>query len=210
MSKSPTESVDIFKLLKNPPSDKQLRSKVKLIGNILGNVLRQQVGGRVFSSVETLRKGHINLRKKDNPQKRKLLNQIVSILDPQTLDNVVRAFSTYFSLLNIVEEAYQHRIRRRKVRAGGPLWSGSFDAVLREFKSEGINEEQLQLLLNKLAYMPVFTAHPTESKRRTIMELLRRIFVMAEGLDDPRLNKTGKAELIQKLESQIQILWNTD
>ncbi|NOX42266.1 MAG: phosphoenolpyruvate carboxylase [Gammaproteobacteria bacterium] len=193
-----------------PPNDKQLRNRVKLFGNLLGNVLEQQAGGRVLSSIETLRKGHINLRENDNPQKRKRLNQIVSILDPDTLDNVVRAFGTYFSLLNIVEEAYQHRIRRLRVRTGGPLWPGSFDATFRAFKSQGINEEQLQLLLNKLAYIPVFTAHPTESKRRTIMELLRRIFVMAEKLDDPRLNKSDKEELIQNLESQIQTLWKTD
>jgi phosphoenolpyruvate carboxylase len=196
--------------MKNPPSDKQLRSRVKLFGNLLGNVLKQQAGGRVLSSVEILRKGHINLRKKDNPQKRKRLDQIVSVLDPDTLDNVVRAFSTYFSLINIVEESYQHRQRRRKVRAGGPLWPGSFDAALRSFKNKGVNAEQLQLLLNKLAYMPVFTAHPTESKRRTIMESLRRIFLVAEGLDDPRLNKIGREELTDKLESQIQTLWKTD
>ncbi len=210
MNKPPKEKIDLFKLMKTPPNDKQLRSRVKLFGNLLGNILEKQAGDRVLSSVETLRKGHINLRKKDNPQKRKRLNLIVSLLDPNTLDNVVRAFSTYFSLLNIVEEAYQHRIRRRKVRAGGPLWPGSFDATLREFKSQGINEEQLQLLLNKLSYMPVFTAHPTESKRRTIMELLRRIFVMAEKLDDPRMSNGGKDELIENLESQIQILWKTD
>ncbi len=210
MNKPPEEKIDILKLMKIPPNDKQLRSRVKLFGNLLGNVLEKQAGGRVLSSVEILRKGHINLRKKDNPQKRKRLNQIVSLLDSNTLDNVVRAFSTYFSLLNIVEEAYQHRIRRRRVRAGGPLWPGSFDATLREFKSQGINEEQLQLLLNKLTYMPVFTAHPTESKRRTIMELLRRIFVMAEELDDPRVSNSGKDELIEKLESQIQTLWKTD
>ena len=210
MNKPPTDNINLFKLMKNPPSDKQLRSRVKLFGNLLGNVLKQQAGGRVLSSVETLRKGHINLRKKDNPQKRKRLDQIVSVLDPDTLDNVVRAFSTYFSLINIVEESYQHRQRRRKVRAGGPLWPGSFDAALRGFKKKGINAEQLQLLLNKLVYTPVFTAHPTESKRRTIMESLRRIFLVAEGLDDPRLNKTGRAELTDKLESQIQTLWKTD
>ena len=210
MNKPPSNNINLFQLMKNPPSDKQLRSRVKLFGSLLGNVLQGQAGEKVISSVETLRKGHINLRKKDNPQKRKRLNQIVGLLAPETLDNVVRAFSTYFSLINIVEEAYQHKLRRRQVRSGGPLWPGSFDDALREFRSQGINHEQLQLLLNKLAYMPVFTAHPTESKRRTIMESLRHIFLTAEGLDDPRLNASGKTELTQKLRSQIQTLWKTD
>ena len=94
MNKPPKEKIDLFKLMKTPPNDKQLRSRVKLFGNLLGNILEKQAGDRVLSSVETLRKGHINLRKKDNPQKRKRLNLIVSLLDPNTLDNVVRAFST--------------------------------------------------------------------------------------------------------------------
>ena len=196
--------------MNKPPSDKPLRTRVKLFGNLLGNVLRQHAGGRVFSGVEALRKGHIALHKKDNPRLRNRLNQIIEMLDAETLTHVVRAFSPYFYLVNISEEAYQHRQRRRKVRTGGPLWYGSFDITLREFRAQGINEEQLQSLMNQLLYMPVFTAHPTESKRRTIMELLRRIFVTADQLDDPRLNKSEREYVVKQLESQIQVLWKTD
>jgi phosphoenolpyruvate carboxylase len=190
--------------------DKPLRTRVKLFGNLLGNILRQQAGGKVYSAVEALRKGHISLRKKYNPRKRKRLIQIINNLDPDILTNVVRAFSTYFSLANIAEEAYQHRERRRMVRAGGQLWAGSFHSVLRDFADEQITPEQLQSLLNQLQYIPVFTAHPTESKRRTIMEQLRRIFITAEQLDDPRLSKAQREEVTDLLESQIQILWKTD
>ena len=192
------------------PSDTQLRTRVKLFGNLLGNVLRTQESGRVLAAVETLRKGYIGLRKEDNPRKRRRLENLIESLDAETLTHVVRAFSTYFSLVNLAEESFQHHIRRAEVRRGGPLWKGSFDATLREFHAQGITAAELQTLLDKTAYIPVFTAHPTESKRRAIMEHLRRIFLTGEQLDDPRVGTEQRKELIMHLEGQIQTLWKSD
>lgn len=192
------------------PSDTRLRARVKLFGNLLGNVLRTQESGHVLAAVEILRKGYIGLRKEDNPRKRRRLENLIESLDAETLTHVVRAFSTYFSLLNLAEESFQHHIRRAEVRRGGPLWKGSFDATLREFHAQGITVLELQALLNKAAYIPVFTAHPTESKRRAIMEHLRRIFLTGEQLDDPRGGTEQRKELIKLLERQIQTLWKSD
>ena len=190
--------------------DKELRARVKLFGNLLGTVLHAQAGEQVFFAVETLRTGHIGLQRRDSARKRRELAEFISTLDPETLTHVVRAFSTYFSLVNIAEEAYQHRQRRLQVRAGGPLWTGSFDATLRDLYDEGVTKQQLQTVLNRLAYIPVITAHPTESKRRTIMEALRRIFVTSERLDDPRVGPSEREEIIELLINQIQVLWKTD
>ncbi len=192
------------------PSDTQLRARVKLFGNLLGNVLRPLQDGRVFDAVETLRKGYIRLHKKNSPASRRRLEKLIESLDAETLTHVVRAFSIYFSLVNLAEESFQHQTRRTQVYRSGPLWQGSFDATLREFHDQGINATELQTLLDNAAYIPVFTAHPTESKRRTIMEHLRRIFLTAERLDDPRVGKEQRLELIGQLEQQIQILWKTD
>ena len=191
-------------------TDKALRSRVRLFGNLLGNVLKRQAGQQVFDAVETLRKGYISLRKKEDPAKREELVRLIEELDAETLSHVLRAFSTYFSLANIAEEAFRHRSRRRQVAAGGPLWTGSFDAVLREMHAEGLTDEELQQLFDRLTYTPVFTAHPTEAKRRTVMETLRRIFVTSERLDDPRVGKEEQAEVTERLEAEIQTLWRTD
>ena len=191
-------------------SDKTLRARVKLFGNLLGEVLHDQEGSKVLDAVETLRKGYIGLRKKDNAAKRRKLTSFVETQDPQTLVHIVRAFSLYFSLVNIAEEAYQHRQRRMQVRSGGPLWTGSFDSVLREFYQQGMQLDEVTGLLEKLAYMPVFTAHPTEAKRRTVMENLRRIFTTSERLNDPRLGREDRELIIQRLRSEIQVLWKTD
>ncbi|WP_127477959.1 phosphoenolpyruvate carboxylase [Sulfurivermis fontis] len=191
-------------------NDKQLRSRVKLFGALLGETLKSQAGEKVYAAVETLRKGYISLRQEDSPRLRQRLNRFIANLDAETLTHVVRAFSTYFSLANIAEEAQQYRSRRRAMRTGGPLWTGSFDEALRDFKARDVSAEQLQSLLNRLAYMPVFTAHPTEAKRRTVMEGLRRIFLLSERLDDPRIGKEEQRDIREQLRTEILILWKTD
>ena len=190
--------------------DKPLRARVKLFGNIVGSILRDQAGERVFAAVEMLRKGYVSLRKKDSPAKRRRLAHFIAGLDADTVIHVVRAFATYFSLVNIAEEAYQHRLRRKQVRLSGPLWRGSFDEALREFQAAQITHEQLQTLLDALRYTPVMTAHPTEAKRRTVMEALRRIFVTSEQLSDTQLGRRRRDELKEELYREVKILYRTD
>ena len=125
----------------------------------------------------------IRLRKEDNPALRARMAKTIDRLRPETLSSVVRAFNIYFSLVNIAEEAFQHKQRRRHARQGGPLWRGSFDHTLREFHAQNIGAAQIQTLLDNTLYLPVFTAHPTELKRRSVMHTLRGIFLTAEKLD---------------------------
>ena len=190
--------------------DKELRSKVKLIGSILGNVLKKHTNGNIFKVVEALRTGYIELRNADDEAKRQQLMQLIEQLDAQSLEQTIHAFSIYFNLVSIIEETQQHKERRYQANNEEILWQGSFNKTLNEFKKEGVSAEQLQLLLNQLSYMPVFTAHPTESKRRTTLECLRRIFIAIKDLDDARLGKNQKQCLTQTLTNEIQILWKTD
>lgn len=189
--------------------DKILRRQVKLFGNILGDILREHAGQRVFAAVEALRKGHISLRKQENPSKRRRLARLLESLDAETLSHVVRAFSIYFSLVNIAEESYSHVQRRKDVGKPGPLWLGSFDHTLRSLREQDYTHEQVQALLNNLAYIPVITAHPTESKRRTVMEALRRIFIISDKLN-ARLGPIERDAVIEQIRRHIQILYMTN
>jgi len=189
--------------------DKPLRRQVKLLGSLLGKILQQHAGQRVYIAVETLRKGHITLRQKDDKAKRQRLLELIESLDNESIARVIRAFSTYFSLVNIVEEDHSHRQRRRDVDRYGPRWMGSFEVTLRELKKKGITADQLQPLLDKLMYIPVFTAHPTESKRLTIMQALRRIFIISSQMN-ARLNRFEREDLTEQLERHIQILYKTN
>ncbi|MCW8928994.1 MAG: phosphoenolpyruvate carboxylase [Gammaproteobacteria bacterium] len=190
--------------------DKELRSQVKLIGSALGEILKNHSRETVFDMVEELRTGHIELRKEFDENKRQQLVQLIEGLDSQTMEQVIRAFSTYFNLVSVVEETQQHKERRRLVNNDQNLWEGSFSETLNQFKEQNISAQQFQKLLNKLSYMPVFTAHPTEAKRRTILECLSRIFTAIQNLDDPRLGQVQKESLTQNLNNEIQVLWKTD
>jgi phosphoenolpyruvate carboxylase len=202
---------EIAGLLNTQSIDKQLRSRVKLFGHLLGNVLLSQAGARVYDAVEKLRTGFISLRKGDNAVKRARLMDLIESLDQNTLSQVVRAFSTYFSLVNVAEEASQLQQRRRSLRQKKQeLWRGSFDSALGDFKRMGMTAEQVQTLLDKLAYIPVITAHPTEAKRRSILYALRRIFLTNEKLNDTRLGKEQRKGILDELETRIHILWRTD
>src|SRR3569623_168941 len=99
-------------------SDKQLRARVKLLGKLLGNVLRAQAGGHVYAAVENLRRGYIRLQEKDRQHKRARLDRLISKLDPDTLTHEVRAFSSYLRLVNLAEVAALHLLRRQEVSRG--------------------------------------------------------------------------------------------
>src|SRR5210317_141855 len=108
-------------------SDKELRSRVKLLGKLVGNVLLKHESAEVFHAVESLRTGFIQLRKRDSEPRRKALMQLINGLEPQVISQVVRAFTMYFNLVNIAEEDYLHRLRRVSVQQHGlAAWVGSF------------------------------------------------------------------------------------
>lgn len=190
--------------------DKQLRSLVRLFGNLLGNVLRDHAGEDVLEIVESLRKGFIKLRTEPDEKLKSKLTQLIDSLDPDTANDVLRAFNIYFGLVNVAEESNHHHVRRQVLRKEGPLWPGSFKNTMQEFMLEDLKADQLQTLLDSLRYIPVFTAHPTEAKRRTIMESMRRIFSTAQQLDDSRLGKEEKRKITDELQDRIQVLWKSD
>ncbi|MDS4041125.1 MAG: phosphoenolpyruvate carboxylase [Candidatus Competibacter sp.] len=194
------------------PSDQLLRDRVKLLGQLLGDTLRDQEGRSVLDAVETLRQGFIELRRQPDlaPDRRERLMRLIAALNPDMLNHVVRAFNAYFSLANLVEEHDQHLLRREQVRRDKPLWRGSFDETLRTLRAGGVDAAQLQALLNRIDFMPVFTAHPTEAKRRVLLGAQRRVFLTIGKLDDSALNAYQRAEVVEELRSQIQILWKTD
>ena len=206
----PVEGHKLAGLLNTASTDKQLRARVKLFGTLLGNVLLADAGAKVYDAVEKLRVGFIELHQQDDEQKRARLMKLIESLDENTLTQVVRAFSTYFSLVNVAEEASQLQIRRRQMRKGDELWIGSFDAAMRDFFDMGMSAERLQHLLDRLTYIPVITAHPTEAKRRSVLYALRRIFLTNEKLSDTRLGKAQRQNVISELETQIHILWRTN
>jgi phosphoenolpyruvate carboxylase len=190
--------------------DQQLRRHVRFLGHILGEVITKRAGRSVFETVEKLRQGFINLRKDDNAEIRTELLSLISELDAQTLRDVIRAYSMYFSLLNTAEEAFNYHNRVLQLRNGGELWEGSYLNTLNELKQSGVTLPQLQHIMDTMVYMPVFTAHPTESKRRTVMDILRKIFLLDEKLTHDPLTAFDEERAKQQIKKEVDLLWSTD
>ena len=123
---------------------------------------------------------------------------------------MIRSFSKYFALVNVAEEAYQHINRTDRLKSGFDSWEGSFDQTLRECKASEMDDTQLESLINSLRYIPVFTAHPTEAKRRSKLEAMRRIFNTILELQSYKGQSIKREELIDELQAEILILWRTD
>ncbi len=191
-------------------SEDDLRRDIDLFTALLGEVLREHSPKRVLVMVERLREGFARLRERPDPARLDELLHKIEGLDPQTLAEIIRSFTIYFGLVSTAEEVHGYRHRMDQVSEGGPLWLGSFDHTVREFKAAGVSPERFQSLLSQLVYLPVFTAHPTEAKRRTILETFRRIFLLAQDLRTRRLNEDEAEEKLGAILAQIQILWKTD
>jgi phosphoenolpyruvate carboxylase len=191
-------------------TDDHLRAQVKLLGTLLGQVLLQFAGEDVFNAVETLRRGFAELQQQENQQRRTELMSKIDAMPADKVELVVRAFSSYFKLVNVAEESFAHRNRRRMLSHGMPLWEGSFDRTVADFKAQGLSLDNLQGMVNRLHYAPVFTAHPTEARRRAVMEGMRRVFLICDQLYSPILGVNDQRELEAQLTAEIQVMWRTD
>lgn len=190
--------------------DRLLRSRVRLMGNVLGEVIKSQSGPDVLRRIEYLRKGFIRLRERFDKAELEQLKGYIERLSAEEIRPVIRAYTTYFQLVNIAEENFLHRQRRRYAASGKRLWEGSFDHCIRQLYEAKVDAKALQNLLADVCYMPVFTAHPTEAKRRTTMLQLRRIFEANEGIDSQAMTLDHKAHWRRALKIRVQTLWKTD
>ncbi|PWQ96074.1 phosphoenolpyruvate carboxylase [Leucothrix pacifica] len=188
-----------------------LKEQVRMVGDLLGEVLCELSGNTLFDTVEHLRKSYIQLSRKDNDQQRAELMQYIESLDIDLLEQVIRAFNIFYMLSNIVEEDFLHRQRRKLYRTGSrSLWKGSFLGAVQDMKDEGLSAGEVQTVLNQMQYIPVFTAHPTEARRRTMMVLQRSIFVILDQMQNDYLIEEERESIKRHLKAQIQLLWRTN
>jgi phosphoenolpyruvate carboxylase len=189
-----------------------LRRDVGLLGRLLGRVLEEAGGPSLLADVETLRRATIALRAagdadEDHPGRQRVVD-LVAGFDLARAEAVARAFTVYFQLVNLAEERQRVRTLRERSRGAGPV-SESFAAAVSEVRaSEG--EQGLAALLDRLEVAPVLTAHPTEARRRAVVDALLRIGVQVDRLDDPRLSASEQADVERRLLEEITILWRTD
>ena len=199
--------------------DNPLRRDVRSLGAILGQVLVEQSGQDLFESVEELRRLLIEHREtvRRNPEQASApelmlkAQQIVCRMDLSRAYQVTKAFATYFELTNLAET--NHRRRRRRAgkldREHAPL-PGSFRGTLLRMKDAGISAEDAVAALGQIAITPVFTAHPTEVARQTVLLKRRRIAQQLERLDHLPLTTEEAEDSENEIRAEVTSLWQTD
>jgi phosphoenolpyruvate carboxylase len=134
----------------------------------------------------------------------------ISGFTPELMARALQAQGILFQLLAIAEQNAAMRRRRHIERTRGrAALRGTFDHVLAEAAAEGIAPEEIQTLLSGLRIRPVITAHPTESKRVTVLEKYRKIYLLLRELEQPRWTERERAALIGDLRDQIELVWMT-
>jgi phosphoenolpyruvate carboxylase len=197
-----------------------LRRDVRSLGRLLGEVLKEQVGDKLFSAVEELRLLLIEHRElhaqpgSGVENERRLIERaesIVSRLEVAEAHQMAKAFAIYFELTNLAET--NHRKRRRRAAQTSPeslAQPGSFLGTLRRMRDAGINQQQALEWLAKIEVILVFTAHPTEVARRTVLFKRQRIAAELEQLDRLPLTERESEKHEQAIIAEITALWQTD
>ena len=187
-----------------PPA---LRRDVRVLGGTLGQVLEESGGSGLLEDVERLRRAAIALRVEPSPAARQRVVEIVDGLALDRAEAVARAFTVWFQLVNLAEERHRVRTLRERSRAGGPV-KDSLAAAVGELRGR-VGEDELAALLARLEVCPVLTAHPTEARRRAVVEALERIEAQVDRLDDPRLAPAEERSARDRLLEEVTILWRT-
>ncbi len=203
----------------DPGKELPLRRDVRSLGKLLGQVIAQQAGEELFNKVEQLRRLLIQHRERRmgpaGPESATPLldeaRRMVASLGVNEAYRITKAFAIYFELTNLAETNHRKRRRRAgKLHPEQPPLPGSFRGTLRRMKAAGISAEDAMAALGKIKFMPVFTAHPTEVARRTVLSKRRRIARNLESLDRLPLSDAAAAQYESGILAEITSLWQTD
>ena len=189
--------------------DEALRDDVRTLGALVGEMIREQGGDELFQRVERARRAAIRWRDGEAAGAADL-KDLVESLDTPGAESLVRAFTAYFDVVNLAERI--HRIRRRRdyLRAEAAPQEGSAEDALRQLAQAGVGPDGIAKLFERLQIEPVFTAHPTEATRRTLLEkeqVMARLLV--ERLDPSRTPDEERAAL-GRIREEVTAAWQTD
>src|SRR4051794_38106760 len=197
----------------------RLSATIHFLGDLLGNVIREQAGVAAFELEEQVRGLAKDLRAIEiaHPEARARitalqaeLQRLVASLPSDQMRDLIRSFSTYFALVNLSEQLQRIWVLRdRAQRHPNEPRTESIMAAVSELKQAGVAAPALQEWLDSALILPVFTAHPTEARRRTTLEKLRRIADIVER-DSTGLALPADGAAQQAIIEEIVGLWQSD
>src|SRR5947208_4924433 len=188
---------------KNQP----LVDDIRLLGHILGDVIREQEGEAAFERVERIRQLAVAYRLKRDKRAGRDLDRLLTSLSGDRTVSVIRAFSYFSHLANIAED--RHHLRRRAFHdRQGHLQEGSLPMAFERLAQRGIEPDRIAETLNRAFISPVLTAHPTEVQRKSILDAERAIAELLAA----RSAAAGERELADNealLRARVTQLWQT-
>lgn len=192
---------------RNADKNAPLVADIRLLGRLLGEVIREQEGREVYELVERVRKLSVAYRLKRDAQAGKSFDKLLKSLSGEQAVSVIRAFSYFSHLANIAED--RHHVRRREVHErAGSLQAGSLAYCLERLHEAGVRPVEIAKTLQHGFISPVLTAHPTEVQRKSILDAERAI----AGLVEQRDSLHTERELRDNealLRARITQLWQT-
>jgi phosphoenolpyruvate carboxylase len=189
--------------------DAALRRDVRSLGRLLGNVIKEQEGEAFFETVEALRT--LSIAGRNEETNRSPRTSLVHGLDVVSAGKLAKAFALYFELTNLAETNHRKRRRLAYLDAGNiAAQAGTFLGTLLRIRDTGVGIEKAIQTLQAINVVPVFTAHPTEVARRTVLWKRQRISFLLEELDRLPLTETRAREIEDEIMEEITALWQTD
>jgi phosphoenolpyruvate carboxylase len=188
--------------------DAPLKEDIRLLGRLLGNVLREQEGETVFDVVETIRQTAVRFRRDADAQSGAELNRLLKKLTRDQTISVVRAFSYFSHLANIAEDQHHNRRRRAHMLAGSAPQQGSVAYALSRLDNAGVSGAAVRSYLKNALISPVLTAHPTEVQRKSILDAENKIAQLLAERDLP-LTPKEHARNTEMLHAHVATLWQT-
>ncbi len=184
----------------------QLSTDIRLLGNLLGIVIREQHGDAAFDLVEQVRAAAKG-RRGDEPGAADELQRLINGLNLDSARVLTKAFSNYFQLINIAEDAQRTRTLRQREATGHS--DESMDAAVSRLREAGVEAAEMRRLLRELGIRLVLTAHPSEAKRKEVLIKLRHIAQMMSVRDRQNLLPREAQVLEAHILEEIEELWQT-
>ena len=182
-----------------------LRRDVRLLGELLGQVISESSGKNLLRDVEKLR--GLVIRARDGGRFERDAERLVASWRLDRAELVARAFACYFHLANLAEEHHRARVIRERDHGTGPV-PESIAATMQQLRAK-LGRKRLRAVVDSLEVHPVFTAHPTEARRRAVVTAIRRIGDQLERLDNPAASETERGEANRRLLEEVDLLWRT-
>ncbi|MDN3494582.1 phosphoenolpyruvate carboxylase [Planococcus sp. APC 4015] len=207
---TPTEAIDLVgRYEAEQEIPERMRADVRLLGSLLGQVLRESGSPGLFDDVERLRIATIQAYTDDSDA---AFARAAAIADSFTItraDEVARAFTAYFHLVNLCEE--HQRVRILRERDGRPDREQAGDSVAAAFVrlAAEVGDDTALERLQGLRFHPVFTAHPTEARRRAISTSIRRLVSLLDEHDTALRNGADERRAERRMLEEIDTLWRT-